>query len=51
MNIDRTGAVALVTGGSDGVGSGCARVFVEAGATVIIIARAAERGEAFAAGV
>jgi NAD(P)-dependent dehydrogenase (short-subunit alcohol dehydrogenase family) len=49
MNIDLTGKVALVTGGSDGVGSGCARVFVEAGASVVITSRTSERGEAFAA--
>jgi NAD(P)-dependent dehydrogenase (short-subunit alcohol dehydrogenase family) len=48
MNIDMSGKVALITGGSDGVGAGCARVFVEAGATVVINARKAERGAAFA---
>ena len=49
MKIDLDGRVALITGGSDGVGSGCARVFVEAGAAVVITSRGVERGEAFAA--
>jgi NAD(P)-dependent dehydrogenase (short-subunit alcohol dehydrogenase family) len=48
VNVDFHGKVALVTGGSDGVGSGCARVFVEAGATVVICSRSRERGESFA---
>ncbi|MEA2631786.1 MAG: hypothetical protein QOE66_2005 [Chloroflexota bacterium] len=48
MKIDLAGRVALITGGSDGVGSGCARVFVEAAATVVIAARSADAGEAFA---
>ncbi|MHB8398867.1 MAG: SDR family NAD(P)-dependent oxidoreductase [Candidatus Limnocylindrales bacterium] len=41
--------MALITGGSDGVGSGCARVFVEAGATVVINSRTGERGGPLAA--
>jgi NAD(P)-dependent dehydrogenase (short-subunit alcohol dehydrogenase family) len=49
VKIDLAEKVALVTGGSDGVGSGCARVFVEAGGTVVIAGRTVERGEAFAA--
>ncbi len=48
MHIDRSGTVALVTGGSNGVGAGCARVFVEAGATVVINSRSVERGTALA---
>ena len=48
MKIDLAGRVALVTGGSDGVGSGCARVFVEAGASVVIASRSPEHGQAFA---
>lgn len=32
-NVDK---VAVITGGSKGIGSGCARVFVEAGALVVI---------------
>jgi L-fucose dehydrogenase len=51
MNLDMTGHVALITGGSEGIGAGCAKVFVEAGATVIVISRSAQRGEAFAAGL
>ena len=41
--------VALITGGSKGIGSGCARVFVSAGATVVICARGRDAGEALAA--
>jgi NAD(P)-dependent dehydrogenase (short-subunit alcohol dehydrogenase family) len=48
MHIDLDGRVALVTGGSDGVGSGCARVFVKAGGTVVIASRSTDRGEAYA---
>jgi NAD(P)-dependent dehydrogenase (short-subunit alcohol dehydrogenase family) len=48
MIVDLHGRVALVTGGSDGVGSGCARVFVQAGAAVVIASRSKDRGESFA---
>jgi NAD(P)-dependent dehydrogenase (short-subunit alcohol dehydrogenase family) len=48
VSIDLAGKVVLVTGGSDGVGAGCARVFVEAGATVAINSRSAARGQALA---
>ena len=41
--------VTLITGGSKGIGAGCARVFVEAGAPVVICARGREAGEALAA--
>ena len=41
--------VTLITGGSKGIGDGCARVFVEAGATVVICARGREAGEELAA--
>jgi NAD(P)-dependent dehydrogenase (short-subunit alcohol dehydrogenase family) len=41
--------VTLITGGSMGVGAGCARAFVEAGARVVICARGREKGEALAA--
>jgi NAD(P)-dependent dehydrogenase (short-subunit alcohol dehydrogenase family) len=41
--------VTLITGGSMGIGAGCARVFVAAGARVAICARGREAGEALAA--
>lgn len=52
-NINRSGLtftdkVVLITGGSKGIGAGCARVFVDAGAKVVICARNAETGLAFA---
>lgn len=43
------GKVTLITGGSKGIGSGCARVFVQAGARVVICARGRAEGEALAA--
>jgi len=43
-----TDKAAIITGGSKGIGSGCARVFVDAGAKVTICGRNAERGEAIA---
>jgi len=41
--------VTLITGGSRGIGEGCARVFVRAGSSVVICARGRESGEALAA--
>jgi len=41
-----TDKVVVVTGGSMGIGEGCARVFVDAGARVVICARHAEAGKA-----
>lgn len=35
----------IVTGGSKGIGEGCARVFVDAGAKVVICARGDEAGQ------
>lgn len=43
--------VVLVTGGSQGIGEGCVRVFVEAGATVVLCARRGALGKALAAEV
>jgi NAD(P)-dependent dehydrogenase (short-subunit alcohol dehydrogenase family) len=40
--------VAVVTGGSKGIGKGCVKVFVEAGAKVVFCARKPEEGEAIA---
>ena len=40
--------VVIVTGGSKGIGEGCVRVFVEAGAKVVFCARKSAAGEALA---
>ncbi|HEY6546874.1 MAG TPA: SDR family NAD(P)-dependent oxidoreductase [Vicinamibacteria bacterium] len=45
------GKVTIVTGGSKGIGEGCVRVFVQAGAKVVFCARKAAEGEALAAEV
>lgn len=43
-----TNKVVIITGGSKGIGEGCARVFVDAGARVVICARGEEVGTAVA---
>src|SRR3990172_12377971 len=45
---DGADKVALITGGSKGIGEGCAGVFCAAGWRVLICARGAERGDAVA---
>ena len=41
-------SVTIITGGSKGIGEGCARVFADAGATVVICARGIEAGKKLA---
>ena len=43
-----TDKVVVITGGTKGIGEGCARVFVDAGATVVAIGRDAETGNTLA---
>jgi NAD(P)-dependent dehydrogenase (short-subunit alcohol dehydrogenase family) len=41
--------VVIITGGTKGIGEGCARAFVNAGAMVVVCARGKEEGETLAA--
>lgn len=43
------GKVVIITGAARGIGEGCARVFFEAGAHVVVVDRDADGGEAIAA--
>jgi len=45
QTIDFSGKTVIVTGGSMGIGEGCARVFISAGANVVICARGVEAGK------
>jgi len=45
------GKVTIITGGSHGIGEGCVRVFVEAGAKVVFCSRGASEGHALEADV
>jgi L-fucose dehydrogenase len=46
---DMTAKVVIITGGSTGIGAGCAAVFVAAGATVTTFSRGRDEGERLAA--
>ena len=49
--MEYTDRVVLITGGTKGIGEGCVRTFVAAGARVVFCARAVAAGEALAAEV
>jgi NAD(P)-dependent dehydrogenase (short-subunit alcohol dehydrogenase family) len=46
--MDYTDKVAIITGGSKGIGEGCVRTFVAAGARVVFCARSEETGQSLA---
>jgi meso-butanediol dehydrogenase/(S,S)-butanediol dehydrogenase/diacetyl reductase len=48
MNIDLTGQVALITGGTSGIGAATARQLVASGAKVVVVGIDQDRGEALA---
>ena len=48
---DLTGKVAVVTGGGDGIGRGCAEILAAAGAAVVVSNRTLEKAEAVASGI
>ena len=51
VDIDLRGKVALITGGSSGLGQETARALAEKGARVILTARDVAKGQAVAAGI
>jgi ribitol 2-dehydrogenase len=51
MADDLTGKVAAVTGAASGIGLACSRAMLEAGATVALVDRAADRLEELCAGL
>lgn len=51
MDLKLSGRRVLITGGSKGIGEACARVFLNEGCSVVLVARDAERLSACAAGL
>ena len=48
LRMDYSGKTVIVTGGTQGIGEGCARVFVGAGASVVLASPDAARGPSVA---